>query len=168
MLLIDLYRTIIINLIFTEHISTRLGHAMTDTYIFFSPSSSAQNVFPRFVCPPCPLGAWFHMRFYVSIFLYCVEALAISFCLLNIGYMTCCKTSKLSWSPCCLATLFLHLLLLVMEIASFLSHLHCVLEFWLGGTEGWYVWRHSVEWYWSTCDLNTSGENISADYLTAF
>jgi len=49
MLLIDLYRTIIINLIFAGHISTRLGHPMTDTfYVFFSPPSSAQNIFPHF------------------------------------------------------------------------------------------------------------------------
>lgn len=49
MLLIDLYRTIIINLIFTEHISTRLGYPMTDNFfIFLSPPPSAQSIFPDF------------------------------------------------------------------------------------------------------------------------
>ena len=44
--------------------------------------------------------------------------------------------SELSYPPCGLATLFLHLFLLVMEIAIFLSHLHCVLDIWSGGTKG--------------------------------
>lgn len=89
MLFIDLYRTIIINFISVEHISTRLGHIMTDSFcVFLYPPSSAQTIFPHFVSLPCPLGSWLQMWFYVSIFfLYCVENSAIWFCPLNIGYM---------------------------------------------------------------------------------
>lgn len=138
MLLIDLYRTIIINLIFTEHISTRLGHPMTDTfYIFLSPPSNVQNIFPRFFSPPCRLGSWFQMRFCVSIFL--ILCRNFGHLALSLEYQVhdmCCKMSKLICSPHCLATLFLHLFLLVMEIANFLSHLQSMFDFWSGGTEG--------------------------------
>lgn len=51
--------------------------------------------------------------------------MAIWFCLLNIGYMTYCKTSKLSCSPPCRATLFLHLFLSLLWKLP-VSYLTCI------------------------------------------